>query len=178
MAVTMKELRPPNTATRARRNTVLVAIGVPLAFLLVAALSGGGRVLVPGLAILTFAVVPLSVLALEGPSRMRYLVGDGALEARTMFGSARFELRGATAQRYTPGRLWRVAGTAMPGYYTGRWREAGRAVRVYATTFVNAVLITTPTTRVLVSPTEPDAFLEALRAEGARVDAPRAPSVD
>lgn len=165
----MQAFRPPNTATAARRNTVLAAIGMPLAFILAASFSNGSSTLLVGLAIIPLVIVPLSILAIAGPSRMQYLVGEGVLEARTIFGQARFNLSGAIAKKYVPGRMLRVGGTAMPGYYTGRWREGGQPLRVYATTFANAVLVTTPTARVLLSPTTPEALLEALRTEGTRV---------
>jgi hypothetical protein len=57
----------------------------------------------------------------------------------------------------------------MPGYLTGRFREEGRAVRVYATDVKQTVLVEGDGTRVIVSPEDPRAFLAALRAEGARV---------
>jgi hypothetical protein len=131
------------------------------------------------LVVLAWIVFPLATittfmvgsLMLFGPSRMRYLVGEGTLRVRTMYGRKRFELAGARAREHAPGRMWRVAGSGMPGYFTGIFREDGRTTRVYATDLKRTVLIEGPgDARVIVSPDDPRAFLAALRAEGAVVD--------
>src|SRR6185295_16571829 len=57
----------------------------------------------------------LAALLLLGPSRMRYLVGDGAFEVRTLFGRKRWPTAGARARGHTPSGLRRVAGSAAPG---------------------------------------------------------------
>jgi hypothetical protein len=115
--------------------------------------------------------IMVGALMLLGPSRMVYRVGEGAFEVRTLFGRQRWPTAGARAKGHTPGRLWRVAGSGMPGYYTGRFREGGEGVRVYATDLTRVILFEGPD-RVMVSPEDPAGFLEALRAEGVEVERP------
>lgn len=107
----------------------------------------------------------VSALMLLGPSRMRYLVGDGAFEVRTLFGRKRWPTAGAQAKAHTPSGLRRVAGTGAPGYYTGVFRESGQTTRVYATDVTRVVLFEGQA-RVIVSPEDPVEFLRALEAEG------------
>jgi hypothetical protein len=122
-------------------------------------LFGGGGIV---------SVVMVSALLLLGPKRMRYRVGDGALEVRTLFGRKSWSLAGAQARTYTPQKLRRMVGTAAPGYYTGRFRESGQATRVYATE-VDRVVLLEGADRVLLSPEDRVGFLRALEAEGASV---------
>src|SRR6185437_6710312 len=111
------------------------------------------------LRLIAFVVAPLAIvtvlmvaaLMLMGPGRMRYLVGDGALEVRTLFGRKRWPTAGARAKAYTPAQMWRVMGTAAPGYRTGLFRESGQSTRVYATAVDRVVLFEGPE-RVIVSP--------------------------
>ncbi len=117
------------------------------------------------------AAAMLAALVLLGPRRMRYLVGDGFLEVRTLFGRKRIALAGRHARPHAPKRIWRVAGAAMPGYYTGLYRDEGRNVRVYATDLEHGVLVEGES-RVIVSPEHVEFFLAALRDEGAVVDPP------
>jgi hypothetical protein len=114
-------------------------------------------------------VVWVSALLLFGPQRMRYRVGDGALEVRTLFGRKRWRIAGARVRGYTPARLWRVMGVAAPGYYTGRFRESGESTRVYATDVKRLVLVEGEE-RVMVSPEDPVGFLRALEEQGATVE--------
>ncbi len=120
----------------------------------------GGAGLVSGLMV--------SALLILGPARMRYRVGGGTLEVRTMFGRQSWPLAGARARAYTPEKLRRMIGTAAPGYYTGRFREAGQTARVY-TTEVDRVVLFEGEDRVLLSPEDRVAFLRALEEEGATV---------
>lgn len=110
-----------------------------------------------------------SALLLLGPSRMRYLVGDGAFEVRTIFGRKRWPTAGARAKAHTPERLWRVAGAGAPGYYTGIFRESGQTTRVYATD-VERVVLFEGAQRVLVSPEDRVALLRALEEEGVEIE--------
>lgn len=115
------------------------------------------------------SVLMVSAVLLLGPSRMRYLVGDGALEVRTLFGRQRWSTAGARARAYTPARLLRVAGTAAPGYYTGMFREAGQPTGVYATDTERVILFEGPR-RVLVSPEDRVEMLKALEEQGVVIE--------
>lgn len=115
------------------------------------------------------SIVMLSAVLLFGPGRMRYLVGDGALEVHTLFGRHRWPTAGARAKGHTPKRLLRVAGSGAPGYYTGRFRESGEATRVYATD-LDRVILFEGAARVIVSPEDRVAMLRALEDEGVEVE--------
>lgn len=119
------------------------------------------------LAIVTAIVVPM--LLLLGPKKMRYLVGDGALEVHTIFGKKRWPTAGARAREHTPARLIRVAGSGAPGYYTGIFRESGETTRVYATALDRVVLFE-GSQRVLLSPEDRAGLLRALADEGVNVE--------
>lgn len=118
--------------------------------------------------------VPLSLLVtvlflgitLFGPSRMLYRVGGGLLEVRTVWTRKRWMLQGARVSEHVPERLFRIAGSAMPGYYTGLFRESGRTTRVYATTLERMVLVDCAA-RILLSPAHREELLAALVVEGA-----------
>lgn len=126
--------------------------------------------------VLSAVVVPLglitgivvTLLLLVGPGRMVYRVGAGTLEVATMFSRKRFATAGMKARRYRPGRIFKVAGSAAPGYYTGRFREAGETLHVCATDLKEAVLVECDR-RLLLSPEHPEAFLDALERAGASV---------
>jgi hypothetical protein len=132
--------------------------GGPLGAILLAVASAG---------IVTTLMV--SALLLIGPSRMRYLVGDGALEVHTLFGRKRWATAGARARAYTPARVWRVAGTGAPGYLTGIFRESGQSTRVYATA-LDRVLLFEGEARVILSPEDRVAMLRALEQEGVAIE--------
>jgi hypothetical protein len=116
----------------------------------------------------TVSAIMVSALMILGPSQMRYLVGDGALEVRTLFGRKRWPTAGARARGHTPSKLRRVAGTAAPGYYTGIFRESGETTRVYATDVERVLLFEGPA-RVIVSPEDRVGMLRALEEEGVTV---------
>jgi len=122
--------------------------------------------------VLAFApllLVPLLVATLfVAPGRLRYEVGQGELHVRMLAGTKRFPLAGATARRLTPGRIFKVAGNGLPGYYTGWYRLDGGSARVYATRLVDGVLLE-GTKRVFVTPADVDAFVEELKRNGASV---------
>jgi len=102
------------------------------------------------------------------PGRLRYEVGGGELRVCTMIGAKRFPLVGATAGRCSPRRMLRIAGAALPGYYTGWYRIDGANARVFATRPTDGVLVAGKG-RVFVTPTEAEAFLAELLRNGARL---------
>ncbi len=122
-------------------------------------------VVVP-IALVTGVVVVL--LLLVGPSRMVYRVGAGTLEVATMFSRKRWPTSGMKARRHRPGRMLKVMGSSAPGYYTGRFREAGESLHVYATDLKDVVIVECDR-RLLLSPEHPEAFLDALERAGASV---------
>ena len=131
-----------------------------------------GPVLVTVLVVALFAVLGalgVSAVLLIGPSRMVYRVAGGNLEVETLFGKQSWGTRDSRARMYTPERLWRIAGTAAPGYYTGRFRESGQATRVYATKLKDVLLFEAAGARVILSPEDGAGMLQALAKEGATI---------
>lgn len=113
--------------------------------------------------------IPLLVATFfVAPGRLRYEVGQGELVVRTLLGARRFPLAGAAARAVTPGRALKLAGSGLPGYYTGWFSIDGRRTRVYATGLRDGVLIDGPA-RVFVTPAAVTPFLAALRANGATI---------
>lgn len=127
--------------------------------------------------VLAFVLLPLALaggpllvaLVLLGPSRLRYRVGPGWIEVATLFGRKRYLAHGLRARRMRPQRCRRVAGTAMPGYYTGWFKVDGERARVAATRLDEVVLIEGDT-RLVLSPADPEGFLAALGKAGVRVE--------
>lgn len=181
-------------ATDCSRRVVIIraeALGRPLlvsppdARVFVSALEAGRpyRATLPApdmtlLRVLGGTLAPISLLAgvfagitlLRGPASLRYLVGDGVLEVRSIFRTVRYPLAGATAYEHAPRGLWRVAGTGLPGYATGIFRESGQWSRAWLTDFERVIVVESEK-RVLVSPADREEFLAALAAEGASVRA-------
>jgi Bacterial PH domain len=130
--------------------------------------SGIKLTLLPVAVLVTVTFGILSAIVLRGPEHMVYGVGSEVLEVRTLFGRQSFPLRGAGVSRYAPSYMWRMMGTALPGYLTGRFRESGKPTRVYATDRIDCVLYESEQ-RVIVSPEDREGFLAACEREGARV---------
>lgn len=102
------------------------------------------------------------------PGRLRYRVGQGSLEVRTLFALRRFAVTGSVVTRCRPLRTLKLAGSAFPGYYTGWFLLEGTRTRVYATSLREGVLVEGES-RVFVTPADQDGFLAALAAAGARL---------
>jgi hypothetical protein len=131
--------------------------------------KGPLRVLAAVVGPISIAVILMvSAVMLLGPGRMRYLVGGGFLEVRTLFTRKRWPVAGARARAYTPSRVRRLVGTAAPGYYTGLYRESGETTRIYATSLARVVLFEGPA-RVIASPEDRVGMLRALEEEGATI---------
>ncbi len=119
---------------------------------------------------LALVTVSMTVAAmLLGPSRMRYVVEDGELRVRTIFGRRTLRLDGARARLCRPTTRRRLMGTAISGYYTGRFSIDGEVTRVYATNLDEGVLVE-GTERLFLSPANPDGLLASLHAGGASVE--------
>jgi hypothetical protein len=136
------------------------------------------RLMAPLFVGLVLLIVGLEALIVLGPSRLRYRVSSGFLEVQTLFTRRRWPAEQLRARRHRAKVTLRLAGTAMPGYYTGLFRADGKTTRVYATDLKNGVLLETEgkpvgarkgPARVYLSPAEPDDFLTELREQGATV---------
>ncbi len=121
-------------------------------------------VVLPGAAYAVLAVV-------LAHRRLRYRVWGGELEVQLLLVRRRFRLAGATARRLTPsGRVWKIAGSAVPGYYAGLFSLAGGRARLYASTVKVEGVLVEGAARVFVTPADVPGFLAALRSHGARVE--------
>jgi Bacterial PH domain len=135
-------------------------------------LPSGDHVLIlrilPAVASLLMVVgaVLLLILFFAGPDRMRYIVTDGRLEVRTIFSRKSWPVGELRAKKHVPSSPVRMVGTGLPGYYTGLYRIDGATTRVYATDLKSGILIEGPA-RILLTPSDPDVFLVALRGAGA-----------
>ncbi len=131
-----------------------------------------------GLKLLVLLPVPLvlvlPLLFFVAPSRLRYAVGGGFLEVRTLFGRKRFAVAGGTARAVSPRRCFKLVGSAFPGYYTGSFLVDGAATRVFATSLREGVLVAGER-RVFVTPADRAGFLAALAEQGATVEGAEAP---
>lgn len=127
--------------------------------------------IVPGAfaAVMAVSTALLTALLLFAPRRMRYVVGNGALEVHTLFSRSKWPASTLRVRRHAPAVTLRVMGTAFPGYYTGRFRADGQPTRIYATDLRDGVLVE-GAHRVFLSPADVSGFLAALRAEGAMVE--------
>ena len=168
-------------ALRSQELPVLVTPPDPEAFRAMLA-SGAGRIDLPaavkgpvvkivGLVFLLVLGSSCMVIALMllGPGRMRYRVGNGVFEVQTLFTRRSWPLADLRARRHTPHSPRRLAGSAMPGYYTGFFRLDGESARVYATDLGAGVLLE-GAARVFLTPEHPDAFLTSFRAAGGTVE--------
>lgn len=117
------------------------------------------------------ALLAMLLVTFLGPKRLAYAFEPGVLLVRTFARVKRFPILGASAQVWEPGRLVRIAGTAMPGYYTGFFWLQGKGVWVYASRTDRGVLVEGGK-RVFVTPADEAAFLEAFRQMGGSVEEP------
>jgi hypothetical protein len=172
---------PPNNWRRSRR-----VIGVVLALVTVAPMAVLVRVMtdpseaakVHGLPLqmtllLTAVVLPLlagwiAALCFVGVERLRFEIADGALIVHTLLRSYRMPLRGVPMQRTDAKLNLRLAGTGLPGLYTGIYLLGDRRARVWATVRSGGVVIEGPK-RWFVTPADVDGFLAAAQAAGAEV---------
>lgn len=115
---------------------------------------------------LTFFIPTLMVplLFFVTPARLRYRVTPSTIEVETTLLTKRFTISNSIARIYRPEQSSKLLGSSMPGFYSGRFTIDGMTTRVYVTHLDECVLVEGPDLRLLVSPEDPHAFLEALRA--------------
>jgi len=143
-------------------------------------------VLVP-VALVTAVVLAILLLSVLGSRRSRFEVSSAGLRIRgDLYGRfiARSQLRPDAARRVSLGAepqlrpARRTLGTGLPGYQAGWFRLAnGERALVYLTDAAKAVYVPTAGDySLLLSPDDPEAFLEALTASTPRERAPSATS--
>jgi len=119
-------------------------------------------------ALITGAAMWAAALFVLGARRLRYVVRPGELVVRTLFSSRRVPLAGLSARLDRGIRLWlRLWGIALPGYLAGLFKIPGSVASVYATSASGPFVVLEGGRRpLLLTPAEPEAFLEALRSFG------------
>jgi len=122
--------------------------------------------LVSVLLILAAVVLALVTVFFVAPARLRYAVGEGVLEVRTLASRQRFPLAGARVRKHRPLQGARLSGMPLPGYQIGSWLFDSMATTVLASVREEGVLVEGEG-RVFVSPQDADAFIAAAVEGGA-----------
>jgi hypothetical protein len=131
--------------------------------------AGEGMAIIRWALALAVAGLPfLPALLFLAPGRLRYTVRPGELEVAGLVRRRRWPLAGVAVRRFRPTAVFRLMGTAVPGYYIGLFRMAGTTVRVAATHLEEGVLVE-GRRPLFVTPADVDGFLAALQQAGAVV---------
>jgi hypothetical protein len=120
------------------------------------------------IAVLVVVVLSLVTVFFLAPARLRYAVGNGILEVRTLFSRRRIPLTGVRARPHRPLLGARLSGIAIPGHVVGSWLFDTMATTVLASVRDDGVLLEGEG-RLFVSPRDADGFLTALGEQGATV---------
>lgn len=170
---------PGGAILRGRRRLRLLLVGLTLLLVAVAVIfwlnlliravsgRGGGGPWWPGLFALLAAAVPWTAWRMSGDLDLLWLALDGArltIEMRRR--RERFTLAGAAARRLAPeeiGHLERLATNGGVTAGTGGFEShlLGE-LDLYAGDLANAVLVDLGETRLIVTPDDPEGFLQAL----------------
>lgn len=110
----------------------------------------------------------LIALCFLGAERLRYEIADGALTVHTLTRTYKMPLAGVTVQRTTAKLNMRLAGTGLPGLYTGYYLLGDTRARVWATLREGGVVVQGEK-RWFVTPADVDGFVAAAKAAGAQV---------
>ena len=125
------------------------------------------------IAVLVVLVAALLTVFFFAPARLRYTVGNGALEVATLLKRRRIPLAGVRAHTHRPLLGARLSGVPLPGYHVGSWLFDTMATTVFASVRDDGVLLEGEG-RFFLSPHDPEGFLAALGEHGAKViDAPQ-----
>ena len=123
--------------------------------------------------LLTAIVLPLlaiwlMALCFLGAERLRFEVVDGELVIHTLMRAYKMPLRGVTVRRTQARLSMRLAGTGLPGLYTGLYLLGDQRARGWATVREGGVLVEGEK-RWFVTPADVDGFVAAAEAAGALV---------
>ena len=123
--------------------------------------------------LLVAVVVPLLALwvmaiCFRGAERLRFEIKHGDLIVHTLLRTYTLPLRGANVRRTEARLTWRLAGTGLPGLYTGLYVLGEQRARAWATLREGGVVIDGEK-RWFITPEDPEAFLAAAREHGANV---------
>lgn len=129
--------------------------------------GGGWFVWVVGVSLAVGAAV--AGLLLLPIHRIGLAVGDGHLAVSAVGRTWRLPMAGATVEARAVGRpAWRMVGIGLPGFHLGLYRIDGQNVRVALTDRARGVWVRPAVGAPwVVTPADPDAFVAALRDQGA-----------
>ncbi len=123
--------------------------------------------------LVTAIVLPLLAiwlvwLCFAGAERLRFEVVDGTLKVHTLMRTYTMPLHGVVAKRTQAKLSLRLAGTGLPGLYTGLYLLGDQRARVWATVREGGVVLEGDK-RWFLTPADIDGFLAAVKAAGAHV---------
>ena len=108
-------------------------------------------------------------LCFVGAERLRFEIAEGTLIVHTLLRTYRMPLQGVPVRRSTAKLNLRLAGTGLPGLYTGIYLLGDQRARVWATVRTGGVVLEGPA-RWFVTPADTDGFIAAAQAAGAVVE--------
>lgn len=160
---------PGGAILQGRRRLRTLLLGLTLLMLAVGGLTLTAGRIGPGLLALAVALIPWTAWRMSGDLDPFWLdLGDGWLALQMRRRRERFAAAGAQARRLTPDEVAHLesltttggvaAGTG--GFESHRLGEFD----LYASNLANAVLVDLGETRLIVTPDDPEGFLEALRS--------------
>ncbi len=172
---------PAGGSGNSLRWAVALALLIDVPFFAVILFSGK-----PEPAMLLLAILPLGISALivyssYAAGKMQYTLGDDGIRISFPLSPLRISygrIRGAGKVETSLG--FRLFGGSLPGSHWGRFTTSNLgSAQVYATKYKGefVLLELTEGEKILISPAEPDAFLEALKGRTA-VGAPTAAEVE
>jgi hypothetical protein len=155
--------------------SVLIALLIDTPFLLVLLLSGGELGLVSLLImILPTAISGLIIYASYSASKMTYLLGDRELSIVFPLSPLRISYSEIKdAGKVETSLRFRLFGGSLPGSHWGTFATSNLGTaQVYATIYKGELVLIelVDGTKILISPREPDALLEALRGRAEFAD--------
>jgi hypothetical protein len=141
-------------------------VGAAVIFWISLLIRGGGSWW-PGLFALLGAAVPWTARRMSGDLDLLGIeLGGGRLEIEMRRRRERFDVEGAAARRLTPEEIEHLERLATNGGVTagagGFESHRLGELDLYASDLANAVLVDLGETRVVVTPDDPEGFLEAL----------------
>jgi hypothetical protein len=126
-----------------------------------------------GMLLLSAVVLPLlamwvMAICFRGAERLSFEIKHGDLIVHTLLRTYTLPLRGATVRRTDARLTWRLAGTGLPGLYTGLYVLGEQRARAWATQREGGVVIDGEK-RWFITPEDSEGFLAAAREHGANV---------
>jgi hypothetical protein len=154
---------------RGRRRLRILLLGLTLAMLVVGVLTLAAGRIGPGLLALVVALIPWTAWRMSGDLDLFWLdLEEGRLAIQMRRRRERFAAAGADGRRLSREEIAHLESLATAGGVTAGTGgfESHRLGEfdLYASDFANAVLVDLGETRLIVTPDDPQGFLEALQS--------------